>query len=50
MPWQGLFMLALLTGMLVFGLVGYWRGKGIHKGIHSCCEPKPSTKSKVLGG
>ncbi len=46
MPWQGLLMLALLTGLLIFGLVGYWRGKG----IHSCCAPKRSTKHKVLGG
>lgn len=45
MLWQGLLMLTLLTGMLVFGLVGYWRGKG----IRCCCEPKRSAKPKVLG-
>lgn len=46
MPWQGLLILALLTGLLIFGLVGYWRGKG----IPICCAPKRSTKHKVVGG
>lgn len=35
MPWQMIVMLVILSGLLIFGLVGYWRGKG----ISSCCSP-----------
>jgi len=44
MPWQSLLMVTILGALLVFGLVGYWRGKG----IHSCCDAVREPKSKTL--
>lgn len=35
MPWQMIVIIAMLGGLLIFGLVGYWRGQG----ISSCCSP-----------
>ena len=40
MPWQSLLMVTLLVAVLVFGLVGYWRGKGIHSRCNLVREPK----------
>lgn len=32
MPWQMIIVIAMLAGLLGFGLVGYWRGKRVSCG------------------
>lgn len=44
MPWPSIFVILLLVALLVFGLVGYWRGKG----ISSCCDSIREPHDKAI--